>query len=180
MSTENRPVKIAISGKSGCGNTTVSRLLAERLGARMINYTFRTLAQEEGLDFAEVCRLAEEDPQWDYKVDERQVAMANQGSSVLGSRLAIWLWKEADLRVYLDGPLEVRSLRIAGREAADREKILAETAARDARDTARYKKLYGIDNTDYRFADLIIDTSLYTPEQEVDLIIRAWEEKIRG
>ncbi|HEY9053576.1 MAG TPA: hypothetical protein VIO60_02025, partial [Rectinemataceae bacterium] len=31
---------IAISGKSGCGNTTVSRLVAKRLERRFINYTF--------------------------------------------------------------------------------------------------------------------------------------------
>ncbi|RKX84938.1 MAG: cytidylate kinase, partial [Spirochaetes bacterium] len=31
MSNKNG-LRIAISGRSGCGNTTVSRLLAERLG----------------------------------------------------------------------------------------------------------------------------------------------------
>jgi cytidylate kinase len=30
-------LRIAVSGKSGCGNTTVSRLLSQRLGIRLIN-----------------------------------------------------------------------------------------------------------------------------------------------
>ena len=35
---------VAISGKSGCGNSTVSRLLSDRLGVQLINYTFRRMA----------------------------------------------------------------------------------------------------------------------------------------
>jgi cytidylate kinase len=37
-------IKIAISGKSGCGNSTVSRIVANRLGLRLVNYTVRALA----------------------------------------------------------------------------------------------------------------------------------------
>lgn len=179
MSNNHPVVRIAISGKSGCGNTTVSRLLAQSLGARMINYTFRNIAQEEGVELGEIARRAETDPSWDYRVDERQISLANEGSSVLGSRLAIWLWKEADLRVYLDAPVEVRASRIAfGRGEGELPAILAETADRDRRDTARYKKLYNIDNTDYQFADLIIDTSRYNPEQIVEIIQDAWKRKV--
>ena len=43
---ENKKLRIAISGLSGCGNTTVSKKLSEMLGVRMINYTFRNLAEE--------------------------------------------------------------------------------------------------------------------------------------
>lgn len=45
---ENTEVRVAISGKSGCGNTTVSSMLAEKLGIKLINYTFRQLAAEKG------------------------------------------------------------------------------------------------------------------------------------
>ena len=33
-------VKIAISGKSGCGNTTICRILADKLKLNFINFTF--------------------------------------------------------------------------------------------------------------------------------------------
>ena len=66
-------VKIAISGKSGCGNSTVSSLVAERLGLVLVNYTFKSIAEELGISFAEVCRRAEEDTSYDYQVDNRQV-----------------------------------------------------------------------------------------------------------
>ncbi|OHD13501.1 MAG: cytidylate kinase [Spirochaetes bacterium GWB1_48_6] len=170
-------VKIAISGRSGCGNTTVSELLAKTLGVQMVNYTFRSLAKEELMDFAEICAQAETDPKWDYLVDHRQVEMANKHPSVLGSRLAIWLWKEARLKVYLDAPLEVRAQRISGRETAEVEKVLKETLERDTRDTGRYKKLYNIDNTDFGFADLIIDTSLHSPQEIVQIILEEWKKR---
>ena len=97
-------LKIAISGRSGCGNTTVSTIIAEALCFRIINYTFHTLAEEMDIPFKELCRLAEDDPQYDYKVDKTQIEMTEGGDCVLGSRLAIWLCKDADLKVFLTSP----------------------------------------------------------------------------
>ncbi|MFP4151829.1 MAG: cytidylate kinase family protein, partial [Alkalispirochaeta sp.] len=101
-------MRIAISGKSGCGNSTVSRLLAKRLGIALINYTFHTMADEQGVSFDEMCRLAESDDRWDRYLDAEQVRRAREQSCVLGSRLAIWLLHEADLKVYLAARPEVR------------------------------------------------------------------------
>ena len=59
------------------------------------------------------------------------------------------------------------------REGGCAEERAAETEARDARDTNRYRRLYNIDNNDYAFCDLIIDTSDKNPEQIVTEIIEA-------
>ena len=91
MSNEEAVLRVAISGKSGCGNTTVSRLVAARLGLRVVNYTFKDLARERGLTFEEICILAETDQQYDRTIDRIQVQLAQEGGCVLGSRLAIWL-----------------------------------------------------------------------------------------
>ena len=53
-----KELRIAISGKSGCGNTTVSTLLSQKLGIKLINYTFRQLAAEKGLTLAQVIENA--------------------------------------------------------------------------------------------------------------------------
>ena len=140
---ENKKLRIAISGKSGCGNTTVSKT----------------------------------DDSFDITVDTRQVEMAREDSCVLGSRLAIWMLKEADIKVYLYASDEVRAKRILNREGGDLEKIAAFTRMRDEQDSSRYKKLYNIDNNDYSFVDLEIDTSLYNPEEIVDKIISLLLEK---
>ena len=167
----NKDLRIAISGKSGCGNTTVSGLLAQKLGIKLINYTFRQLAQEKGMTLKEVIDAAKNDDSFDKYVDKHQVELALEQPCVLGSRLAIWMLKEADLKVYLYASDETRAQRIFNREGGSLEEIKSFTAMRDREDTGRYKEFYGIDNNDYSFVDLFIDTGKYNPEQIVDLII---------
>lgn len=165
-------IRIAISGKSGCGNTTVSRLVAEALGLRFINFTFRNLAEERGLSLEEVLSLAAQDDSWDKELDTRQVALARAGGGcVLGSRLAIWMLKEADLTVYLRASSDTRARRIMRREGGSLEAIAAFTAERDRQDRERYLRIYNIDNDDYAFAGLIIDTDAIEPAQIVELIV---------
>jgi cytidylate kinase len=169
--------KIAISGKSGCGNTTVSRLVAEALEIRFINFTFRSLAQEKGLDLKDILKLAAQDDSWDREVDTRQAALAREaGGCVLGSRLAIWMLPEADLKVYLKARAETRAKRIRNREGGSLEKTAAFTEFRDKQDHERYLRIYNIDNDDYSFADLIIDTDDITPSRIAEQIVGAWEK----
>lgn len=164
-------VRVAISGKSGCGNTTVSRLLAQELGVKLINYTFHTMAEEEGVTFETMCRMAEQDDRWDRHLDRRQVERARENSCVLASRLAIWLLEEADLKVYLWASPEVRAARIHQREGGDPAQVLADTEARDKRDRDRYRRLYGIEIDSWDFADLVVDTEQQRPEEIVPRII---------
>jgi cytidylate kinase len=208
-------LRIAISGKSGCGNTTVSRLTAEALGLRFVNFTFRNLAQEQGLELVDLLGLAAKDDAWDREVDSRQIALARGGVAaaggpntevsgatcgasaegadaaasgvvggiasgvaavceaagcVLGSRLAIWMLPEADIKVYLKARPETRTKRIIRREGGTLEEVAAFTAERDRQDRERYLRIYNIDNDDYAFADLIIDTDDIAPEEIVRLI----------
>jgi cytidylate kinase len=172
MSSE---IRIAVSGKSGCGNTTVSRILAERLGVRLINYTFHDMAGERGMSFEQLCLLAETDSQYDRHLDRRQVELAMEGSCVLASRLAIWLLDQANLKVYLYASAEVRARRIAERERIPWRKSLRDVEARDTRDRNRYLKLYEIDIDDYGFADLVVDTEAGDQYYVVDTIISAFE-----
>ena len=175
--TLNKDLHIAISGKSGCGNTTVSGLLAKKLGIKLINYTFRQLAAEKGMTLAEVIEAAKNDDSYDKYVDSHQVELAQAEPSVLGSRLAIWVMEKADLKVYLYASDETRAQRVFNREGGDLQQIKDFTAMRDREDTGRYKAFYGIDNNNYDFVDLIIDTANYNPEQIVDLILNKLEEK---
>ena len=175
-------MRIAISSKSGCGNTTVSTLLSEKLGYPMVNFTFRQMAQERGVDFWTFCRMAEDDYDIDRELDRRQVEMAmDQKDCILASRLAIWMLKEADLKVYLTATAETRAKRVYTREGGSLEERYKETVRRDENDTNRYKTIYGIDNSKpEEYADLIIATDDKTPDEIVSLIIKEVEKKTRS
>ena len=176
-----KDVKIAISGKSGCGNTTVSRLVAEALNLRFINFTFRNLAQERGLSLNEVLALAAADDAWDREVDTRQTEMAREeGGCVLGSRLAIWMLGEADLKVVLTARPETRAKRIQGREGDSLKHVSEFTDSRDRQDHDRYLRIYNINNDEYSFADLVIETDEISPAEIAKKIITEVEGKFSG
>lgn len=174
---EGKELRVAISGSSGCGNTTVSRLLAETLDISLINYTFRSLAQEQHIPLEEIIERAKTDDSFDRLVDTKQVELARESSCVLGSRLAVWMLAEADLKVFLTAAPEVRAKRILNREGGDLEAIRAFTELRDREDTRRYKELYDIDNTDFSFVDLVIDTEKELPAGIVARILVTLEQK---
>jgi len=172
-----KDIKIAISGMSGCGNTTVSKIVADRLGLQFINFTFRSLAQERNIEFKKVLELAAKDDSWDKEVDSRQVKLAREsGGCVIGSRLAIWMLEEADLKVYLRAKPETRAARIVKREGGKLKEVAAFTAERDKHDNQRYIHIYNIDNYKYEFANLVIDTDNISPDEIANLIIEAAEK----
>lgn len=172
-----KELRVAISGKSGCGNTTLSTMLSEALGIKLINYTFRQLAEEKGLTLAQVIENAKTDDFYDKYVDSHQVELAKKESCVLGSRLAIWMLKEADFKVYIKLDAETRAKRILNREGGDLEEIKKFTEMRDSEDSRRYKQLYNIDNSKYDFVDLEVDSSIDNPPKLVQEIIDKLIEK---
>lgn len=166
---------IAISGKSGCGNTSVSRIVAQKLNFKFINFTLRNLAQELHMSLPELLEKAKKDFSFDIQLDNKQKQLAHEANSVIGSRLAVWLFPDALLRVYLYADLETRAQRIFKREKTNNfEAILHETNERDINDYERFKQIYSIDNNHYEFVDLIINTTYYEPETIADIIVSAY------
>ncbi len=122
--------------------------------------------------------MAETDDSYDFEIDRRQVEMAlSHKDCVLGSRLAVWMLKQADLKVYLTATSEERARRITEREGGPFEKRLEQTRNRDANDSARYMRLYQIDNSDMSIADLVIDTTDKQPEQVAEIIVKEVQKR---
>lgn len=166
---------IAISGKSGCGNSSVSRALAEKYNCQLINYTFRDYANEHGLRFEEIHALAKKNKTIDGYIDEKQAELSRCGDCVIGSRLAIWKVPKPDIRIYLCAPLFVRAKRIANRERHFSISSLIRTFIRDIRDRKRYKSYYNIDINNYQLADLVIDTARNDVFEVVDIVSKKIE-----
>jgi cytidylate kinase len=84
--------------------------------------------------------------------------------------------EEADLKVYLRARPETRAKRIVKREGGSLEATADFTAERDRQDHERYLRIYHIDNDDYAFADLIIDTDDLDPAHIASNIIAEAEK----
>lgn len=162
---------IAVAGPIGVGKSTVAEDLARRLGYRVISggVVFREIARERGISVTEVNRLAEHDPALDRELDHRQAELARAGNCVVESRLAGWM-VDADLRVWLRAPVEVRAARVARREGLDVAAARADLDERERSEWARYKAAYDIDIGDLSPYHLVVDTTLWTAEVIADAL----------
>ncbi|WP_101294656.1 (d)CMP kinase [Halegenticoccus soli] len=170
---------ITVSGPPGSGKSTNAAELAARFGLDHVSGgdIFRALAAERGYSPVEFNELAEEDEAIDRDLDRRLYEIAKERDDVvLESRLAGWLAGDfADLRLWLDAPLEVRAARIADREdkavAAARE----ETERREASEKKRYREYYDIPIDDLSIYDLAFNTARWGPEAVIDVLANAVE-----
>jgi len=171
-------VLITISGPPGSGTTTLSRLVADALGLDRLpgGEVFRQMAAESGMTLAEFGRHAHDHPEHDRELDRRLLERARAGDVVLESRLAGWLATEAEVlavRVWVACDDEERARRVGGRDGTDLATALADNAAREALERARYRQLYDVDLTDLSIYDLVLDSTARPAEALADEVIEA-------
>jgi cytidylate kinase len=169
-------MRVAISGHSGCGNTTATNNVGTALHLKIVNYTFRDLARDLNVSFEQIHKEASTNLIYDYLTDLTLIrnALANK-DIVIGTRLAAWLM-DAELRIWLHAPLEARASRISNRESektSNYEQILYKTLKRDEQNRKRYLRLYGLDIDDHSDFDITINTEKLTAAQVSSLILAA-------
>ena len=184
--------RIAISGKSGCGATTATKLVSAALSVPAYNFTMRDLASEQGTTLDALQRRALADNAIDLELDRRQVSfvVANPSGFVLASRLAIWLDDNRmlsklnalqkpviDYRFWLSTPLQERAKRVAARESWDYGDALQHVERRDEENAQRYSRLYGINVDSLPFSTVEIDTTRNNAQQVARIIIDCVEKK---
>jgi cytidylate kinase len=80
---------------------------------------------------------------------------------------------DANLRIWLKAPLDVRAGRIAKRENKPKALAMDETSQREECERERYLKYYDIDIKDLSVYDLIIDSSKWNPEEISEIVQKA-------
>lgn len=165
--------KITIGGLGGTGKGSVSELLADDLGYKLMSAGryFRYFADEEGVPVAVIEERAKINPKYDRMVDERtqEYGLANN-HFIFEGRLA---WRFIDgIRILLTCGLEERVTRIAGRDSLSLESAMTATRHREEAAVKRYMKYYNIsDITDPAYYDFVVDTTNITAVEATAKII---------
>ncbi len=106
---------ITIGGLAGTGTTTAAELLSEKMGIDYISagYVFREMAREHNMSVLEFSAFAEGNDDIDKEIDKRQAELAKSADNlIVEGRLSAY-FVEADLKLWLVTPFDIRSSRIA-------------------------------------------------------------------
>jgi cytidylate kinase len=168
---------LTVSGPPGSGKSTTAAALAEAFELEHISGgdIFRSLAEERGLTPVEFNELAEEDEQIDRDLDRRLYEIAHERDDVLlESRLAGWLAADAaDIKIWLDAPLNIRAERISEREGKSFDDAYEETHRRERSEAKRYHEYYNIDIGDRSIYDIVYNTARWSPEGVLGMLTTA-------
>jgi len=174
-------MRITISGLPGSGTTVVAKLLSEELSMEVISAgeMFRRLAADKSLHLEQFSRLAEAKAEFDRWIDAKQEEEAMKRENVIvEGRLSGFIIRDADLKIWLKAPEEIRARRIAAREHITYETALSGMRVRERSEHTRYMRYYGIDLNDLSTYDLIIDSSRWS-ERDIVAMIAMAKERVR-
>jgi len=171
---------ITIHGQAGSGKSSISKLLAKRLGYKhySIGDLRRQIAKKHGLALAQLNKLGEREEWTDKEPDKLQEELGKkQDKFVIDCRVGFHFIPKS-FKVYLHTDLAVRARRVfrderkaeSFRSIKEAEKALI---ARERSDRLRYRKYYGLDIADMKHYDLVIDTTHLSKKQILNKILEA-------
>ena len=164
---------ITIGGLAGTVTTTLAQVLSEKLNVPYISagFIFREMAAERGMSVLEFSEFAEGNDEIDKEIDKRQAEKAKSTDNlILEGRLSAFFVDNADLRICLMTPFDVRSKRIAEREDKSVDVAKSEIIIREESEVLRYKEIHNIDISNMEIYDLIINTDSFDPESISEII----------
>ncbi len=173
---------ISICGDPGSGKSTIRKLLAKRLGLKQ--YSMGDLrgkmALERGLTIDELNKLGESEAWTDNDVDDYQRQLGQKEDNFVIEGRTSYHFIPHSFKIKLAVTYEEGARRIMeGAVRPDEPKAatigdkVAQLKERVASDNRRYQKYYGLDVANPKNYDLVVDTTLLTPSQVVDAIIKA-------
>ena len=164
---------ITVGGLAGTGTTTTAEGLSEKLNIPYISagFVFREMAAEKGMSVLEFSEFAEGNDDIDKEIDRRQAEKAKLADNlIVEGRLSAFFVDNADLKLWLITPFDVRSKRISDREGKAVEVAKNEIITREKSEALRYKEIHNIDISNMDIYDLIINTDSFDPESISEII----------
>ena len=170
----NDPV-VTLTGPPGSGKTTAGRLAAELLRLEFISAgeQFRAEAARRGVDLDALSTAAEADPSIDRTLDDRMVGLATPARFLEGRIIGALLRRRGAPTIYLEvtATEPVRVDRLAGRDGVSVDEARRRTRAREASESSRYRRYYGIDLAGEP-ADLRVDSSQLAPLEVAHRLVK--------
>lgn len=159
---------ITITGKTGSGKTTISKLISEQLGYERYStgeYQ-REIAQKMGVDMVEMNKIMNDNISYDHLIDSTVERVSRERAAdniIFDSRMA-WHFAHNSLRIFISIDPAIAGERVFKNPRPQEPYKSPEDAARQLvirseAENLRFRSIYGVDNFDYANYDLIIDSS---------------------
>ena len=170
---------ITVGGLAGTGSSTLSRLVADRLGLtyEYAGGLFRAEAARRGLTVEAFNELCEQDPAVDRSLDDRQLELLRTGGLLLEGRMAGWLAVEDGLddvlTVWVVCDDDERFRRLGERDGGGDDEVRERTLAREASEQDRFRRFHGADILDLSRYALVLDSTSTAPAALADRVVAA-------
>ena len=129
------------------------------------------MAKEKGMSVLEFSEFAEGNDDIDKEIDKRQAELAKSSKNlIIEGRLSAY-FIDADLKVWLITPLDIRSERISVRESKTVDVAKEEIIIREKSEALRYLDIHNINIHNMDIYDLIINTDSFNPESLSEIIL---------
>ena len=171
---------IAVSGRIGAGTSTLVKQLSQTLGwpLRDASQIFRDVTAQMGfnLEIDIDKAIGNRNDQIDREVDKKTLeTLSGNNKIIVTSKLAGFLSCDIShaLRILIACPVEKRIRRYAVSRGYFIDKAKELLILREKLDQEKWSRLYGHhDFLNPRYFQLVLDSTVMTPEEEVELILR--------
>lgn len=177
---------IAINGQLGSGKSELCKRLNSEYGFEIFHTgrIQREFAAELGISTLELNERCKQDHHYDKIIDSRLVEHAEKmrGKNVVFDSRMAWHFVKGAFKVHLLVAPDIAADRVFFHRVAEEERYSSKEEAmknlmeRRRLENERYKVLYNVSMSDYKNYDLILDTSLLTVKEELELIVGASEK----
>ncbi|KZX10748.1 (d)CMP kinase [Methanobrevibacter filiformis] len=168
---------ITVGGLAGSGTTTAAEVLSKKLNIPFISAgdIFRQMARESGMSVLEFSTFAEGNTDIDMEIDRRQEKIAKKSKEesknlIIEGRLSAY-FVEADIKIWMTAPLDVRTQRICNRESKSLDLAESEIKFREKSEAVRYLDIHNININNLDVYDLILNTHSFNPDSIAEIIL---------
>ncbi len=181
---------ITINGQLGSGKSEICKILKEEYGFEIFHTgkIQRQYAAELGISTLELNELCKTDHKYDAIIDGKLVEYAEKerGNKVVFDSRMAWHFVKDTFKVHLLVAPETAANRVffnrqdTAEKYSSKEEAMRGLIERRKIESERYEMLYNVKMLNYSNYDLILDTTLTSIREEVDLILKSAEEYFKS